>query len=101
MKFFYRVGADAIFILHFLLVLFVVFGWLTPRLWPWYMAALVVTLISDMVFGYCILSKWEFDLRKKHNLLPTTILHGRPTTRTKLRIIESPIIFTEGRRLQL
>ncbi|MBP9710895.1 MAG: DUF2784 family protein [Candidatus Pacebacteria bacterium] len=67
MKVLYRTGADAIFILHFLLVLLVVFGFLLPSFWYLYMAALVATLISDLVFGYCILSKWEFDLRKKIN----------------------------------
>jgi len=67
MKLIYRMGADAIFLLHLVLVLLVVFGWAIAELWWVYMGALVVTLLSDLVFGYCILSKWEFDLRKKLN----------------------------------
>jgi len=67
MKFLYRVGAEAIFALHFLTVLLVVFGFLVPSLWYVYIAALVATLISDLIFGYCILSKWEFDLRRRFN----------------------------------
>ena len=67
MKFAYRLGADAIFTLHLLLVVLVVFGWTVPTLWPIYMVAMVITLASDVVFGYCIFSKWEFDLRKKVN----------------------------------
>lgn len=68
MKLVYRTAAEVIFLIHLGLVLLVVFfGWYFPSLWPWYTAALVVTLISDLAFGYCILSKWEFDLRKKIN----------------------------------
>lgn len=70
MKIAYRVGADTIFVLHLLLILLAVFGWIAPSLWWIYMGALFATLISDLTFGYCILSKWEFDLRKK--LDPTT-----------------------------
>jgi len=65
MKFLYRLGANTLFLLHVLLVIVVVFGWMVPKIWPLYLTALVVTLISDIVFGYCLLSKWEFDLRKK------------------------------------
>lgn len=78
MKTFYRIGADVIFLLHLLLVLLVVFGWATPNLWWIYMSALVATLISDLYFGYCILSKWEFDLRKRVN--PATTYNYSWTT---------------------
>jgi hypothetical protein len=67
MKFIYRAGADAIFLLHFILVLLAISGWAFPSIWWFYMGALVATLLSDLVFGYCILSKWEFDLRKKYD----------------------------------
>ena len=64
----YKTAAEGIFLLHLCLVLLVVFfGWYIPALWPWYVAALVATLVSDLLFGYCILSKWEFDLRRKVN----------------------------------
>lgn len=68
MKLVYRTAAELVFLFHFGLVLLVVFfGWYVPSLWPWYTVALVATLISDLTFGCCILSKWEFDLRKKIN----------------------------------
>lgn len=67
MKLLYRIAADLIFLFHAALVLVVLFGWLVPALWPAYMVLLVLTLVSDMVFGYCIVSKWEFNLRKKYN----------------------------------
>lgn len=66
MKLVYRALAEAIFLVHLALVLLIVFfGWYIPGLWPWYVAALSATLVSDLVFGYCVLSKWEFHLRKK------------------------------------
>jgi hypothetical protein len=65
----YKIGANVIFILHLILVLLVIFGWAIPTMLTIYMAALVATLASDIVFGYCILSKWEFNLRKKLNPL--------------------------------
>src|SRR5687768_7275876 len=65
MKALYKFGADVIFTLHILLALFLAFGWTAPSLWYFYMAALLLTLILGVLFGYCLFSKWEFDLRKK------------------------------------
>lgn len=65
MKFLYRVGADAIWLAHFLIITLVLFGWLVPSLWYVYMVVLAGTLVSEFVWNYCVLSKWEFDLRKK------------------------------------
>lgn len=65
MKYFYRILADLIFILHATILIIALFGWLVPSLWYVYMTILILTLLSDVAFGYCILSKWEFDLRKK------------------------------------
>lgn len=65
MKYLYRISADLILILHFLVVIIVLFGWFKPDFWYFYMGTLVATLLSDLMFGYCILSKWEFNLRKK------------------------------------
>ena len=62
-----RFAADAIFLLHLAIVVIAAFGFLVPSIWYLYMAVLVGTLISEVVYGYCIVSKWEFDLRKKIN----------------------------------
>ncbi len=67
MKIIYRLGADAIWILHFLVVLIILFGWTTPSIWPLYMFVLASMLVSELMLSYCILSKWEFNLRKKAN----------------------------------
>lgn len=64
MKILYRIGADAIWLAHFAVVSIAVFGWLLPSIWPLYVAVLVGTLISTYSFGYCVLSKWEYDLRR-------------------------------------
>lgn len=66
-KFFYRVIADSIWILHFFVVLIGCFGWLLPSIWLLYICVLIIALISELSLGYCFLSKWEFDLRKKIN----------------------------------
>jgi hypothetical protein len=60
-----RLLADAIFIVHAALFPLVLFGWAISSIWPIYIYLLIATLLSDLVFGYCILSKWEFDLRKQ------------------------------------
>jgi hypothetical protein len=65
MKVLYRLGADAIWFIHFLVVALVLFGWLVPSLWYLYMAVTAGVLVSELLWSYCILSKWEFDLRKK------------------------------------
>ncbi len=67
MRLLYRIGADAIWLIHFLVVVLVLFGWLVPSLWYPYMIVLIGTLISEIIWRYCILSKWEFNLRKKFN----------------------------------
>ena len=59
--------ANFIFIFHCAILLVIFFGWIIPALWPVYAAVLAVTLILDIVLGYCILSAWEFQIRKKLN----------------------------------
>lgn len=64
-KIFYLALANFIFLFHFILIFIALFGWTKDRLWWVYISVLILTLISDLTFGYCILSKWEFSLRKK------------------------------------
>ena len=65
MKIFYRIIADIIWILHLFVVIVVLFGWLVPSIWYLYISVLVLTLLSEIFWSYCLLSKWEFNLRKK------------------------------------
>jgi hypothetical protein len=64
MKLLYRFSADVIWITHFLVVFIALFGWLIPSIQALYLAVLIGTLISTLALGYCVLSKWEYDLRK-------------------------------------
>ncbi len=67
MKSFYKISADIIFLLHIVIFLIALFGWIFPRIWYLYVTTLALVLLSDLIFGYCLASKWEFDLRKKVN----------------------------------
>jgi len=84
-----RVLADFLCALHALVVLIILFGWLVPSMWPVYMGLLVATLLSDLVFGYCILSKWEFQLRQQHN--PQTSYNYYWTTHYTHRLTQGRI----------
>src|SRR3989344_8629820 len=63
----YNIGANLLFIFHFLVVVIISFGWLISSIWYVYMATLIITFFSEVILGYCFLSKWEFSLRKKIN----------------------------------
>ncbi len=60
-----RIAADTVFLIHAGVVVIVMFGWLVPSFWYFYMLVLLATLCSEIFFSYCILSQWEFALRKK------------------------------------
>lgn len=63
--FLYTFVADIIFVIHFLLVLSVVFSWLFPKLFVYFLVLWTFTFISEILFGRCVLTNWEFDLRRK------------------------------------
>ena len=65
MKPLYKIGADIVWLMHFFVVVVALFGWLVPSIWSMYMATLAGTFLSTSTLGYCILSKWEYALRKK------------------------------------
>lgn len=65
MRSIYKLSADIIFVIHAFVFLTILFGWAFPSIWYIYISLLVVTLLSDLIFGFCPISKWEFLLRKK------------------------------------
>jgi len=67
MKLIYKIFANFIFIIHSITLFIILLGWTIPSIWYVYISILILTLLSELAFGYCILSKWEFDLRKKIN----------------------------------
>ncbi len=58
--------ADFLFILHLIVVAIILFGWLFPKIKFLYIGLLIVWPICWIFLMYCPLTKWEFDLRKKH-----------------------------------
>lgn len=61
----YRILADLIFILHVGVVIVIVIGWYYPALQNFNLIVTLIVLVSEIYFGYCPLTKWEFVLRKK------------------------------------
>lgn len=57
--------ANTILLFHLALVFIILFGWQFPKIKFLYLVSLLATLFSELFFGYCILTKWEFDLRRK------------------------------------
>ena len=60
-----RILADILFVSHLVWVTIILFGWWFTSIEYVYLGVLISTLVSELVLGYCILTKWEFDLRKK------------------------------------
>lgn len=67
MKLVLNLVADVIWLLHFFVVIIALFGWLIPEIWYVYIFVLTSVLISNIIFEYCFLSRWEFNLRRKIN----------------------------------
>ncbi len=59
--------ANILVFLHTILVIIILFGWAFPSFNLIYISALVLTLLSELILGYCPLTKWEFNLRKKQD----------------------------------
>lgn len=59
--------ANIVFVVHVIVFVYGLFGWLIDHSIWIYVSTLLGMLVLDIYFGYCILSKWEFDLRKKVN----------------------------------
>ena len=59
--------ADFLFLLHGMVFFVVLYGWFVPSLQPLFVATLIIILIQNIFLNYCLLSKWEFNLRKALN----------------------------------
>jgi hypothetical protein len=58
-------AADLFFFIHFVLVVIVAVGWLLPILFYTHLSLLLLTLLSEIFLGYCILTRLEFGIRRK------------------------------------
>jgi hypothetical protein len=61
----YTWAANSIFILHIVVALFLLLGWMWRDIQPFYLGLLVAWPLSWIFLGYCPLTKWELLLRKK------------------------------------
>ena len=68
-KYFYLTVANSIFFIHTGFVLMVLVGWAIPGIFYVYLPMLIASLVSELLLGYCVLTKWEFGIRKR--LFPT------------------------------
>lgn len=64
-NFAYLALANIVCILHFLLILLVLFGWVHDRSFWFFVSAILITAFSELLLGKCILTVWEFNLRRK------------------------------------
>jgi len=69
-----------LFTFHFVLMVFIVTGWIWPRTRKLHLIVLGLTLISWFVmgywkgWGYCVLTDWEWDIKRElgeRNLPPS------------------------------
>lgn len=59
--------AELMFYLHIISLVIIHLGWLFPGYRQAYLIFLVLVLAHHIIFGYCILTLWEFYFRRKIN----------------------------------
>ncbi len=55
-----------LFISHFAFVIIIFFGWAFPNIQFLYILVLSGTLLCWVILGYCPITKWEFNIRRKY-----------------------------------
>lgn len=72
MKTIYRITAIFLDIIHIPIVFIIFFGWVLNGFWSYvYLAILIITLLCWQILGYCPVTKWEFDIRRKYMNIPS------------------------------
>lgn len=67
----YKILASLMSVLHVPIVIAVLFGHYLKGFGSLlYFLLLVITLLSWVILGYCPITKWEYDLRKKYMKVP-------------------------------
>ncbi len=59
-------AVNILFILHFIFVIIIFFGWVFPSIHFIYVLILSGTLLCWVVLGYCPITRWEFNIRRKY-----------------------------------
>ena len=57
---------NILFLIHFILVFIIFFGWMLPSVHFIYISVLFATLLCWTFLGYCPITKWEFNIRRKY-----------------------------------
>ena len=68
-RYFYLTIANSLFLIHTAFAILVLVGWAIPSVSYIYFPVLIASLVSELVLGHCVLTRWEFDIRKR--LYPT------------------------------
>ena len=58
--------ANILFVLHFIFMGIILFGWMFSEIYFLYIAVLLITLFCWIFLGYCPVTKWEFKIRRKY-----------------------------------
>ena len=66
---FYLTIANSLFLIHTAFAILVLVGWAIPSVSYIYFPVLIASLVSELALGHCVLTRWEFDIRKR--LYPT------------------------------
>ena len=56
----YLLLSNLIFLVHVAVVFIIVFGWYYPALQTLNLIITALTLLAEIIFGYCPLTRWEF-----------------------------------------
>ena len=64
-RYFYSTVANSLFLLNTAFALLVIVGWAIPGLVYVYLPLLLTSLVAERLLGYCVLTKWEFAIRKR------------------------------------
>jgi hypothetical protein len=60
-----KILANGILFVHALVVFIILFGWRFDKFSWVYISILSITFFTQLFLGYCFLTRWEFNLRKK------------------------------------
>jgi len=62
-----HIAAVSVFLVHCAIVVLILFGWFVPELRSIVYILAAIVLVQDLLLNYCILSRWEFSLRRMLN----------------------------------
>ncbi|MFM2414755.1 MAG: hypothetical protein RI911_448 [Candidatus Parcubacteria bacterium] len=102
-RYWYRFLADVTLYFHTFIVLLIVFGWIWMETFWLHFASVFIAVCSEIVLGYCFLTRWEFFFRhradpsisesNKYVTYYMELIFGQQVHDSFLRIVV-PVFFT-------